>query len=88
MRVMISCGEPSGDLYAAGLIEALRARVPSVEVFGFGGRRFERAGGLRRKRRGFGLLCLRGLGRRRRFERRGRLGLELRRDSCYWGVIE
>ena len=45
MRVMISCGEPSGDLYAAGLIDALRARVPSVEVFGFGGRRFERAGG-------------------------------------------
>src|SRR6266542_3384713 len=45
MRVMISCGEPSGDLYAAGLTEALRARVPSVDVFGFGGRRFEAAGG-------------------------------------------
>ena len=42
---MISCGEPSGDLYAAGLTEALRARVPSVDVFGFGGRRFEAAGG-------------------------------------------
>jgi lipid-A-disaccharide synthase len=45
MRVMISCGEPSGDLYAGDLIEALRARVPSVEVFGFGGRRFDAAGG-------------------------------------------
>jgi lipid-A-disaccharide synthase len=45
MRVMISCGEPSGDLYAAGLADALRARVPSVDVFGFGGRRFEAAGG-------------------------------------------
>jgi lipid-A-disaccharide synthase len=45
MRVMISCGEPSGDLYAAGLTEALRTRIPSVDVFGFGGRRFESAGG-------------------------------------------
>jgi len=44
MRVMISCGEPSGDLYAAGLVAALRERVPDVEVFGFGGRRLERAG--------------------------------------------
>ncbi len=45
MRVMISCGEPSGDLYAADLAEALRTRVPSVDVFGFGGRRLEAAGG-------------------------------------------
>jgi lipid-A-disaccharide synthase len=45
MRVMISCGEPSGDLYAASLTEALRTRVPAVDVFGFGGRRFEAAGG-------------------------------------------
>jgi lipid-A-disaccharide synthase len=45
MRVMISCGEPSGDLYAASLTEALRTRVPTVDVFGFGGRRFEAAGG-------------------------------------------
>ncbi len=44
MRVMISCGEPSGDLYAAGLVEALRARVPDVDVFGFGGHRLEAAG--------------------------------------------
>jgi len=44
MRVMISCGEPSGDLYAAGLVAALRERVPDVEVFGFGGRRLETAG--------------------------------------------
>ena len=45
MRVMISCGEPSGDLYAAGLVAALRARVPEVDVLGFGGRRMETAGG-------------------------------------------
>jgi lipid-A-disaccharide synthase len=45
MRVMISCGEPSGDLYAAGLTEALRQREPAIDVFGFGGRRFAAAGG-------------------------------------------
>jgi lipid-A-disaccharide synthase len=45
MRVMISCGEPSGDLYAARLTEALRTRVPDVDVFGFGGRHLEAAGG-------------------------------------------
>ena len=26
MRVMLSCGEASGDLYAGALVEALRAR--------------------------------------------------------------
>lgn len=45
MRVMLSCGEASGDLYAAALIEALRARDPNVEVFGLGGDRFTAAGG-------------------------------------------
>jgi lipid-A-disaccharide synthase len=45
MRVMLSCGEASGDLYAAALIEALRARVPDVDVFGLGGDRFHAAGG-------------------------------------------
>jgi len=44
MRVMISCGEPSGDLYAAGLVDALRARIPDIDTFGFGGRRLEAAG--------------------------------------------
>jgi lipid-A-disaccharide synthase len=42
---MISCGEPSGDLYAAGLAHALRARVPTIDLFGFGGHRFKAAGG-------------------------------------------
>jgi lipid-A-disaccharide synthase len=45
MRVMISCGEPSGDLYAASLTTALRERVPEIDIFGFGGRRLEAAGG-------------------------------------------
>lgn len=44
-RVMISCGEPSGDLYAGALTAALRARHPDVEVVGFGGTRLAEAGG-------------------------------------------
>ena len=43
-RVMLSCGEPSGDLYAAQLTEALTARRPGIDVFGFGGPRCEQAG--------------------------------------------
>lgn len=42
---MISCGEPSGDLYAGALVDELRARDPSVDVFGLGGDRFRVAGG-------------------------------------------
>ena len=41
---MISCGEPSGDLYAGALVAELRARVPEIEVFGFGGERLSAAG--------------------------------------------
>jgi lipid-A-disaccharide synthase len=41
---MISCGEPSGDLYAGALAEALRAREPDVDMFGFGGARLRAAG--------------------------------------------
>jgi lipid-A-disaccharide synthase len=43
--VMISCGEPSGDLYAGALTSALRAQSPGVEVFGFGGPQLAAAGG-------------------------------------------
>ena len=45
MRVMLSCGEASGDLYAGALVEALREREPGVDVFGLGGDRFREAGG-------------------------------------------
>jgi lipid-A-disaccharide synthase len=45
LRVMLSCGEPSGDVYAGALIREIRARAPGTEVFGFGGDEFERAGG-------------------------------------------
>ena len=41
----MSCGEASGDLYAAALVEALRRREPGIDVFGLGGERFAAAGG-------------------------------------------
>jgi lipid-A-disaccharide synthase len=43
-RVMLSCGEPSGDLYAGLLARALIDRRPDLDVFGFGGPHCERAG--------------------------------------------
>ena len=42
---MLSCGEASGDLYAAALVAALRRREPDIDVFGLGGERFKAAGG-------------------------------------------
>jgi lipid-A-disaccharide synthase len=45
MRVMLSCGETSGDLYAGALVDALRAQDPTIDVFGLGGDRFRAAGG-------------------------------------------
>lgn len=44
--VMISCGEPSGDLYAGALASALRRQRPDLDVFGFGGPRLAAAGGI------------------------------------------
>lgn len=44
MRVMISCGEPSGDLYAGALVDELRRAAPQVRVSGFGGDRLRQAG--------------------------------------------
>ena len=45
MRIMISCGEASGDLYAGALTAELQKRVPDAEIFGFGGARLKAAGG-------------------------------------------
>jgi lipid-A-disaccharide synthase len=45
MKIMVSCGEASGDLYAGALTTELRRRVPDVDVFGFGGERLQEAGG-------------------------------------------
>jgi lipid-A-disaccharide synthase len=44
MRILISCGEPSGDLYAGALAAELRARAPSIEIAGLGGPRLQAAG--------------------------------------------
>jgi lipid-A-disaccharide synthase len=44
MRVMISCGEPSGDLYAASLATELLCLNPSATITGFGGARLRAAG--------------------------------------------
>jgi lipid-A-disaccharide synthase len=41
---MVSCGEASGDLYAEGLVDALRTLDPRVDVFGFGGPRLQATG--------------------------------------------
>lgn len=43
-RVFISCGEASGDLYAAALVRELRSRAPGVQVTGFGGPRLAAEG--------------------------------------------
>jgi lipid-A-disaccharide synthase len=44
MRIMISCGEPSGDLYAGALAGELRRRAPGTEIVGLGGPQLRRAG--------------------------------------------
>jgi lipid-A-disaccharide synthase len=44
MRVMISCGEPSGDLYAAALAGEILRLDPSTTITGFGGDRLAAAG--------------------------------------------
>ena len=43
-RLLISCGEASGDLYGAELVRQLRERFPSLEVLGLGGDRLEAQG--------------------------------------------
>jgi lipid-A-disaccharide synthase len=44
MRLLISAGEASGEMYGAQLIGALRRRVPDLECFGVGGERMRAAG--------------------------------------------
>jgi lipid-A-disaccharide synthase len=44
VKVLISAGEASGEMYGAQLIEALRRRDPSLEFFGVGGERMRAAG--------------------------------------------
>ena len=42
--VLISCGEPSGDLYAGALARELRRLSPGTKVVGLGGEHLRRAG--------------------------------------------
>lgn len=44
MRVMISCGEPSGDMYAGALASEILRLDPSAAITGFGGERLRAAG--------------------------------------------
>ncbi len=42
---MMSCGEPSGDLYAGALAVEIRRRAPGAAIFGLGGQRMMAGGG-------------------------------------------
>ena len=44
-RLLLSCGEPSGDLYAGALTRELRAICPDLQIAGLGGPQFAAAGG-------------------------------------------
>jgi lipid-A-disaccharide synthase len=44
VRILISAGEASGEMYGAQLIQALHRRDPSLEFFGVGGERMRAAG--------------------------------------------
>lgn len=44
VRILISAGEASGEMYGAQLIEALRRRDPALEFFGVGGQGMREAG--------------------------------------------
>jgi lipid-A-disaccharide synthase len=44
VRILISAGEASGEMYGAQLIEALRRHNPSLQFFGAGGDRMRAAG--------------------------------------------
>jgi lipid-A-disaccharide synthase len=43
-RILISAGEPSGDLHGAEVAHAIRARWPDANLYGFGGDRMRAAG--------------------------------------------
>ncbi len=44
LKILVSAGEASGDLYAAGLVGELRRQVPEAEFFGCAGPRMRAAG--------------------------------------------
>ncbi len=44
MRILVSAGEASGDLYAAGVVNCLRASLPAAEFYGCAGPRLQALG--------------------------------------------
>ena len=44
LRILISCGEPSGDLYAGALAAEIKKLAPDADITGFGGERLREAG--------------------------------------------
>lgn len=44
-KILISCGEPSGDLYAGALAQEIFRRAPGSEIVGLGGEQLQAAGG-------------------------------------------
>jgi len=44
VRILVSAGEASGDLYAARVVEILKARLPDAEFFGCAGPRMQAVG--------------------------------------------
>ena len=44
LRLLVSAGEASGEMYGAQLIHAFKRRLPDIEVFGVGGERMQAAG--------------------------------------------
>src|SRR5262249_52340466 len=45
LRLLLSCGAASGDLYAGALTRALRELAPDADIAGLGGPELDRAGG-------------------------------------------
>jgi lipid-A-disaccharide synthase len=45
LRLLLSCAEASGDLYAGALTRALREQEPALRISGLGGPHFQGAGG-------------------------------------------
>jgi lipid-A-disaccharide synthase len=44
VKLLVSAGEPSGDLYAAALVAALKGRNPALQYFGCAGTRMQEQG--------------------------------------------
>jgi lipid-A-disaccharide synthase len=49
LRILITAGEPSGDLHAARVVTALRAALPEAKIEAVGGPHMERAGAVLRR---------------------------------------